>query len=137
MKMKKCRKGKPHSSTFIGNRRAAISTRYFARKHSFPFTKLTVVKLEMFLSFGEQNVAFVKNGSPLHGCAMKPLTVATVTNFGVDWIVARLIFHSSTMTRRCILDTKVFVNSILGTESIYCMESIMMTVGCHGDGGGA
>ena len=135
MKIKECWKGKPHATTFIRNQRTAVSTRHFAGKHSCPFTKLTIVKLDMFFSFCESNVVFVKNGGPLHGCAMKLLTVATVTNFRVDWIIAHLIFHSSTMTRRCILDTKVFVSSILRTESFTAMESTDCRMPCGGGGG--
>lgn len=99
----------PHLAAVVRNRGAATPASHLAWKGSFRRPLLTVVEAKLFSSRDEPNVAFVKDGGPLHRRAVKPLAVATVAYLRVERICIDLVSNRTAVTLRPVLQGEALV----------------------------
>ncbi len=85
-KIKQGGKRQPHRAAFIRNQRSTHGTADFARQNALMLMKRAIVETELSEALRDANVAFVKDGRPLHGRAVQLLADHTVTYFRVNRI---------------------------------------------------
>jgi hypothetical protein len=88
---------KPHSAALVGDQRPAAVTADLAGKDSLISFVFTVEEPQMRDPFREPYVTLVKDGCPLHRCAVQFLAGQAMTDFGVHWIRTDLVLNGATM----------------------------------------
>jgi len=102
-------KEQDHIASFIHDRRATIVAFYFAWELMGGTFGAAVVPAEIVVAFGEIDVAFLEDSSPLEWCSMKYLTSRAMTILSVQRLLpTQLILHTSTMTSSLIQHVETF-----------------------------
>ena len=113
----------PHRAAFIRNQRSTPGTTDFAGQNTLMLIKLAIVETEVIEALRDANVAFVKDGRPLHGRAVQLLADHAVADFRVHRICAHFLLDGLTLTpgvvfcrkrlipNRCKYFSKFFLHS--------------------------
>lgn len=120
-KVEKGRKREPHPASLIGDRRSAAAAADFAWKDSRGPSKFTVEEFQVADATRYPDVAFVKDGGPLHGRTVQFLTGQAVAQFGIHGIGTHFVMNGTAMAPGTIFryESLVLSGSIIRSEFVF------------------